>query len=146
MGVEPQLARCDGWIDVQFTPPGGFIPAAVQFAMMAATQRHRELITDFAAKGHRLGETQVMSIAGGATTDEAGLPAYVPDVLAVANAARFRDGKNALVDAGVGWRPRLRRQLASSPSFAPSSWTGRRSLSALCFRRLRCGRNQSLVR
>ncbi len=51
--------------------------------MVAAAERHGELVADFAAEGARLGEAQMMSIARLAAADQAGLLSDVPDVVAV---------------------------------------------------------------
>lgn len=66
--------------------------------MMAAAQRDRELVADFAAERTALGETQVMSVTGYATAGQTRLLSDVLDVLAVTNPAGLRDGQNALVD------------------------------------------------
>ena len=80
-------------------PPGTFVANAVDGAMMAAAERHRELIADLTAERPRLHEAQMMGVAGRAAADQAGLRSHEPQVLLVAVAARFGDGKRALVDA-----------------------------------------------
>ena len=71
---------------------------AMDLTMMAAAQRDRELIADFAAEGAVLGKTQVMGFARDAPTDEARLPGHAPDMLTIADAAGFWEGKNGLID------------------------------------------------
>lgn len=46
MGFEPQRARRHGRIDPDLPPSSGFIVAAMDFAMVAPTQRGRELVAD----------------------------------------------------------------------------------------------------
>ncbi len=59
----PQRA-CDGQgIDADLRPPAGFVPNAMDFAVMNSTQRHRELVAHLARHGARLGEAQMMGIA-----------------------------------------------------------------------------------
>ena len=62
MRLEPQRPRGDSRIDPGFTPPCGFIAAAVNLAMVAAAQRDGELIADLAAERAALREPQVMGI------------------------------------------------------------------------------------
>jgi hypothetical protein len=49
MGLQPQRAGGDGWINAGILPPCGFIATAMGIAVMAPAQRHGELITDLAA-------------------------------------------------------------------------------------------------
>ena len=49
MRLRPQRAGGDGWINAGIPPPCGFIAGAMGLTMMAAAQRHGELITDLAA-------------------------------------------------------------------------------------------------
>ena len=50
MAFQPQGTSSSGWIDARPFSPCRFIAATVDLAMMATTQRDRELIADFAAK------------------------------------------------------------------------------------------------
>jgi len=50
MGLEPQCARGDGRINTNPMPPGGFVTAMVDFAMMASTERDGELVADLATE------------------------------------------------------------------------------------------------
>jgi hypothetical protein len=56
MGLQPQRAGSDGWIDASIFPPCGFVARAMGFAMMAPAQRDGELIAHLAAKRAVLGE------------------------------------------------------------------------------------------
>ena len=59
--------------DAQLFPPWHFVSRLMQLSMMAAAERHGELVADLHAEGARLGKAQVMRIAGVAAADEAGL-------------------------------------------------------------------------
>jgi hypothetical protein len=50
MAFQPQGTSGNGGINAHLFPPCRFIATAVDLAMMATTQRNRELIADFAAK------------------------------------------------------------------------------------------------
>ena len=73
MGLQPQRAGSDGWIDANFFPPCGFIARAMGLAMMTPAQRHGELITDFAAERAVLGKAQMMGVCRPAATNQARL-------------------------------------------------------------------------
>lgn len=90
MALQPQCASIHAWIDTDLRPPSSFITAVMDFAMMSAAQRDRELVADLAAKGRRLREPQMVSIGRTPTAHEAGLLGNRFDVLAVANATRRR--------------------------------------------------------
>ena len=47
MSFQPQRASGDGWIDTKLIPPSQFVAAAMDFLVMAATERYGELITYF---------------------------------------------------------------------------------------------------
>jgi hypothetical protein len=84
----------------------------MDFAMMAAAKRHRELIADLPAKCAVLGETQMMRIRGHAAAKQTRLLGHKPDVLAVANPAWLGMGKLALVDTlSAAWPSRFPRAL-----------------------------------
>ena len=71
----------------------------MDFAMMAAAQRHDELIADLAAEGAALREAQMMGICRPAAANQARLFGHELDVFLVAKAARLGMGQSALVDA-----------------------------------------------
>ena len=60
-------------VDLEILPPGYLITGLVQLPMMAAAERHGELIADFEAQGSGLGRPQVMRIGRLPAADEAGL-------------------------------------------------------------------------
>ena len=84
--------------------------------MVAPTQRHRELVTDLAPESRGLREAQVVSVGGASPTDETGLLGNVPDVIAVANAARLRQAQPALIDSFFSCPKR--------PSWTRCCWRG----------------------
>ena len=47
MSFQPQRASGDGWVDINLIPPSRFVAAAMDFPVMAATERDGELITYF---------------------------------------------------------------------------------------------------
>ena len=72
--------------------------------MMAAAQRHGELIACLPAERAVLREAQMMGVYGPAAADQTGLFGHEPDVLLVTKAARLGMGQPTLVDAvGNGW-------------------------------------------
>jgi hypothetical protein len=71
----------------------------MDFAMVSAAERDRELVADLAAERTALGEAKVMGVAGCAAANQAGLLRDVFDMLAVTYAARLGESQNALVDA-----------------------------------------------
>ena len=56
MGFKPERACNRNWIYSHLPPPRVFIAAAMDLAMVHATQRHRELVADLAAERMRLRE------------------------------------------------------------------------------------------
>ena len=87
MRLEPERAGGSGRIDAGPLPPGRFVATAMHLAMMAAAERHGELVAHLAAKRRMLGKAQMMRIGGYAAANEAGLLDDEPHVLAVANPA-----------------------------------------------------------
>jgi hypothetical protein len=70
-------------MDVQLLPPGAFVAAPVQVAVMGTTERHREFITYFAAKGASLGVLEMVRIRGTAAAGETRLRADELEVIPV---------------------------------------------------------------
>ena len=101
MRFQPQHPGCDGRIKPCGFPPGGFVAAAVNLAMMSPAQRHRELIADLAPQGSALREAQMMGIRRLPAANEAGLLRHISDVVAVTNPAWLRQRQGALVDRRV---------------------------------------------
>jgi hypothetical protein len=70
----------------------------MQFAMVTATQRNGELVTDFATECRVLREAQMMSVRRLSAANQARLLGNEPDMIAVAQPARLREIENALID------------------------------------------------
>src|ERR1700679_1376691 len=113
MGFEPQKS-CRGFaVDAGCCPPGRLVATAMDLAMMAAAQRHRELVADLAAERTRLCKTQMMRVGRRAATDQAGLLHHEAKVLAVAKATRLRVVQFAFVDRRLARLDRLSRAAPS---------------------------------
>ena len=70
----------------------------MNFAMVSPAQRHRELIAYPATERTRLRKTQMMRIRWAPTANQAGLFDDMTDMVAVTNATRFGEFKDALID------------------------------------------------
>jgi hypothetical protein len=67
--LKPQRASCNGWINPSFLPPrGGFIAAAMHFAMVSLARRCSELIAYLAPHCPALREAQVVGVRRLTTT------------------------------------------------------------------------------
>ena len=69
---------------MEAAPPGGFISAAVDLAVVPTTKRDGKLIAHLAAERRVLREAQVMSVTGDSPADEASLLRHIFQVLAIA--------------------------------------------------------------
>jgi hypothetical protein len=70
----------------------------MRFAVMAAAQRHSELIAHLAAERRMLGKAQMMRIRGQAATDETRLFGDKSHMFAVANPAGLGMSKFTFID------------------------------------------------
>jgi len=61
MRCQPKHAGIDGGIDAGIFPPSSFVAAAVDLAVVAAAQRHGELIAHLAPERLKLGEPNTNS-------------------------------------------------------------------------------------
>jgi hypothetical protein len=100
MRLNPERPCGSHRVDALCAPPNAFIAGAVKFAMMAAAQRHGELVADLEAETPGLGKAHMMGIARLPATDQAGLPGDKAEVGLVAVAAQLGEGQHALVDSG----------------------------------------------
>jgi hypothetical protein len=48
--------------DAHIVPPGGFVAAVVEFAVMGPAERHGKIVADLAGHRPRLGEADMMGI------------------------------------------------------------------------------------
>ncbi len=92
MRFEPQHAGGGGRIDASLLPPRRFVAAAMDLAMMAAAERHGELIADLAAKRLMLSKPQMMGIGGRTAANQTRLLGHEPHVLTVAKPTRLGMG------------------------------------------------------
>ena len=90
MCFQPKDSRRSARIYTCLSPPGRFITAAMDLAVMSPAQRNRKLVADLPAKRRRLGKAQMVSIGGPTTTDQTRLLGNGFNVLPVANATRQR--------------------------------------------------------
>jgi hypothetical protein len=98
MRFEPEVPGDRHRIDRTLAPPFGLFSITVKLAMVAAAQRHSELIADLAAKRSGLRKPQVMGVARLAAADQAGLLRHMAHVVAIADSARLGERQEALVD------------------------------------------------
>ena len=70
----------------------------MNLTVMRPAQRYRELIAHLATERTGLHKTQMMRIRRTPTANQAGLFDDMPDMVAVTNATRFGEFKDALVD------------------------------------------------
>ena len=69
MSFDPKRAGCRGGVNASLLPPCGFVAVAVEFAVVAATKRHSELVADLARQRPALGKAQVVRVGRLATAD-----------------------------------------------------------------------------
>ena len=70
----------------------------MQLSVMAAAERHGELVADFETQGSGLRKTQVMRIGRLTSADKTGLRSDEPQMGFVTQPFGFGNGQNALVD------------------------------------------------
>ena len=99
MGLKPKCAGSRKRVYSRLSPPQSFIAAAMDLAVVRATQRHRELVADLAAKGWRLCKLQVVSVSGNPTADQARELGNRLHMLPVANPPRHRQRHDGFVDS-----------------------------------------------
>jgi len=117
MSLQPQLPRFDHRINSHLQPPHRFVPAAMNFAMVAAAQWHREFVAHIAAECWALCEAHVVGVRRLPAANQTRLLGDEPDVIAVADSSWLGEGKRALVNSfgaplpsaaeGNARRPRL---------------------------------------
>jgi hypothetical protein len=97
--LTPQPAGNGKGVKAHVVPPGAFVAGVMKLAVMGATEGDGELVTHLAAQCLRLGKSNVMGVGGDGAADETGLGCDVAQVVLVADAAGFTEGKGAFVDA-----------------------------------------------
>src|SRR5436309_2343591 len=73
VGLGPKLVSNTLRLDTELRPPSRFIAGPMQFTMMGAAERHRELVADLEAEASWLREAQVMGIRRLAAANDTGL-------------------------------------------------------------------------
>ena len=91
---------CNGkGIDSLLVPPGAFIAAPMQFAMMEPANRNGELVADLPPQRSLLGKLEVMGIRRTPSANETRLTGHKPQMIAISFAYRLADGEDPV--AGV---------------------------------------------
>ncbi len=62
MCLQPQGAGRSRWVNASRLPPCRFVATAMQLAMMAAAERHCELVADLATECLPLDKAQMMRV------------------------------------------------------------------------------------
>jgi hypothetical protein len=94
----PELKRDWKRVDVEVTPPFGFVTRAMKLAVVHPANRNDELVAHPASEGTRLGKGEVMRIRWHAAAHKACLPQYEFSVVLIAQAnylAQGADGSGA---------------------------------------------------
>jgi hypothetical protein len=99
MCLNPQRTGCRDRIDHHLAPPCRFVTVAMKLAMMSPTQRHGELVADFAPERPALSKAQMMGIARPPAAQQTGLPGHVLNVLPITDATRLGESQETLVDS-----------------------------------------------
>ena len=89
MRFEPERAGGGGRIKAGLLPPYRFVVAAMDFAMMAAAERHGELIAGLSTERLLLGKAQMMRIGGRTAANQTRLLGHEPHVLTIAKPTRL---------------------------------------------------------
>ena len=126
MRLKPQHPSRGRRIDAGPLPPSGLIAAAVDRAMVSATQGHSEFIADLAPQSPALGKAQVAGARGLAAADQAGALSDRPDVRPVTDPAWLRQDQQALVDRPRP--PKLREAASEGPQGRNAREPGRQSV------------------
>jgi hypothetical protein len=89
----PKGCRNGKGIDFLLVPPGAFIAAAMELAMMEPADGNGKFVADLASHRSLLGKFDVMSVRRAPPADETRLRNHKPQMVAIAFAYRFADGK-----------------------------------------------------
>jgi hypothetical protein len=89
-------------IDIHLMPPFEFVAALVEFTMVRTTQRHGELVADFAAEGALLRKPKKVRIRRAPTASQAGLGAYELQMVPISKSKLFAKGGDELLSS-FGW-------------------------------------------
>ncbi len=90
MCLQPQRAGTDARVDTRLSPPGGFITAAMNFAVMPWAKGNGELIANLPAESRRLSKSEMMRIGRMPAANQAWLLADRLHMIPVAYPAQHR--------------------------------------------------------
>jgi hypothetical protein len=86
-------------VNPSLLPPTPFLADLVDRPVMHLAERHDPLVTHLRTKCTRLGEADMVGMAGCTTADEARKSGDEPQMLPVSNASRLGDPADRLVDS-----------------------------------------------
>ena len=101
MRPRPKGRRNGERIDSLLVPPGVFIAAPMEFAMMEPANRNGELVADLPPHRALLGKFDVMGVRWASPADEARLGGYESQMVAIPFACWLADGVDPLAAAAV---------------------------------------------
>ena len=90
MRFEPKRSRRAGWINISLLPPDRFVAGAMDFAVVPAAKRDRELIAHLTAQRPALDEANVVGVSRLAPADQTRMLSDKFNVLAIADPTRLR--------------------------------------------------------
>ena len=96
MGPTPEVSGNHEGIDPLALPPGVFIAAPVQLAMVQPADRDGEAVADLAPHRPLLGKPEVVGVRGAPAADETPLSSHEPEMVAIALPHRLANGRRRL--------------------------------------------------
>jgi hypothetical protein len=98
MRQQPKRAGGGGRIYASLLPPCRFVATAMHLAMMAAAERHGELIADLAVECPALSKPEMMGTCRPPAANQAKMLGDRSNVIPVTHAAGLGYGQHALID------------------------------------------------
>src|SRR6185437_10288414 len=92
----PEVRRNGEGIDVPALPPGPFVAASVEFAMVQPANRNGEFVAGLAPDRPLLRKLDMVSVRGAPSAHETGLRGDKPQMIAIAFADRLPQGEGAI--------------------------------------------------
>ena len=89
-------------IDIALQPPVALLAGRVDMVVVDGAERNRELIAHLQTQSAGLRVANVVGLRGDAPADQARLTCHKAQMLLAADALRFADGENTLVDLVPG--------------------------------------------
>jgi len=105
--LAPQSICSPEWLNADLCPPCCFVAISMNFAVMPAAQRDRELITHPASEGSALRKSEVVRIGRLPTANQTGMSCDEFHMLSIADSTWLRMGRTAffdLLDSGSSGR------------------------------------------